>query len=417
MIQKLRNLKLQEIQIMLLEFSYVMLFLKSFHFKFFWDIPNTFFLALCLFFLCGYIISYKKSININKIISILLLIAIIGMQVSVNNGNGFGGQIVQLICLICLIMLPDKNKVEIFTLIVKCMSIICLISLVGWILVCILNVQLPMQYSSMNQYVFYDYGIFNIRVEGVNFSRYLGMFIEPGHTGIMLTLCFICNGGDLNKWENKVIVVCTLFTLSLAAYILLIVYFLIREHSLKKSGKILIWGLLFLFIFVIVANYTGLGDVFSNYIVTRIERMITQNITGNRFSTQFNEFYNIHIKGDIYNYLFGVGSVEYNQFAIMSNFRSAGYKVYIAQNGIINTILVFLFYGLQMRIDKYSHNRKLYLIWILSFITIAYPTWACFLIFVICGPVNLVNNQNITMGATDQVLKQDEEQVYDYTDV
>ena len=170
------------------------------------------------------------------------------------------------------------------------------------------------------------------------------------------------------------------------------VYFLTKKYSVKKVGKLVVLGLIILFFFIIIVKYTEMGEILLHYIGERLERMFTQKITGNRFSDEFNAFYDSSIKGKINNYFFGLGSVEYNQLSTMFNFRSAGYKVYIAQNGIVNTILVFLFYGLQMRIDKYSYNRKLYLIWILSFISIAYPTWACFLIFVVCGSINSINS-------------------------
>ena len=127
-----------------------------------------------------------------------------------------------------------------------------------------------------------------------------------------------------------------------------------------------------------------LSWVYDYFFKRRLEGIFTGNITGNRFSSGFNDFFNNTVLDNPLNFLFGLGSVDYIEISNLLHLKSAGYKVYIAQFGIVNTILVLLFYFKCICQQINLSRISLYVVWLLSFIDIAYPTWACFLIYILC---------------------------------
>lgn len=400
-------------------FSVLCYFLSEFHFKFFWNIPSYIFIMFNIFcFLICYhkylinkiklmknfqfasIKKYQNEIFNFRLISLLTLFYLfIISQIISNRGLGFIGLSATAIVGTFLIILPINDKYNLFQFLIKCYAIILLISLIGWILVCICGIDFPMKISTFGDYKFYDYYFFNIRVEGTSLSRYLGMFLEPGHTGIMTVLLLISNGFDLRKKENVVLLIASLFTLSFATYILIFSYLTLKIFLFKKNRSLFIRLLPFgVIIFLLLYQLDSFRGIVDYYLFNRIEYIINGNITGNRFSDKFDIFYNSTIKGELKNYLLGIGSAKYLEIATMNFFKSAGYKVYIAQNGLIGLFIVIIYY-MKSLIKKFDFNYLiLFIIWFLSFLDISYPIWGSFIIFSILAPYNLEKVLEVNRG-------------------
>lgn len=367
-------------------FSLTSLFLKSFYFKFFWGIPDSIFFALSVtLWFIHTLITPPPPIQKNDWINLALLTIIIFFQVFSNKGEGFIGQFFLLLAMGCLITTSSELKSNLLKTITYTYGIICLISLIGWTAVNIFKIALPYSIISFQQYRFFDYGIFNVCVEGIDFSRYLGMFIEPGYTGVMCALLLMANGFNIKKKINIIILVSALVTLSLATYLLLSVYlvtkFYKKDSARKAAAGLVIAVCLFLIINFFFYDLSWVQDYFFK---RRLEEMFAGNITGNRFSGSFNEFFNNTILGNPFYFLFGLGSVSYIEASKMLKWGSAGYKVYIAQFGMINTFLILLLYFRSICQQITYPRISIYVIWLLSFVDIAYPTWACFLIYILC---------------------------------
>lgn len=367
-------------------FSLTSLFLKSFYFKFFWGIPDSIFFALSVtLWFIHTLITPPPPIQKNDGINFALLAFVIFFQIFSNKTEGLVGQVFLLFTMGGLITTSSELKTNLLKTIIYTYGIICLVSLIGWIAVNIFRIALPYSIVSFQLYRFFDYGLFNVCVEGMDFSRYLGMFIEPGYTGVMCVLLFIANGFNFKKKINIIILASALATLSLASYLLLTIYLLTKLCE-KRSFKNAILGLVIvLFLLLIIHNFLyDLSWIQEYFFKRRLEEMLSGNITGNRFTNRFNIFFNNTILSDPFYFLFGLGSVSYNETSRMLKLGSAGYKVYIAQFGMFNTIFILLLYFRSI-CPKITYSRiSIYVVWLLSFVDIAYPTWACFLIYIIC---------------------------------
>ena len=365
--------------------SMTLLFLKTFNFKFLFNVSDSLFLiiSVVLWLLCC--TTSQMILRKEDLIKFFLLLLIIFFQIFSNKGEGFVGQIFLLLTMGGLLATSEEVKKKLIKTIINVYGLICLVSLVGWIAVCVFEIKLPYSIIHFQQYKYYDYGIFNICVEGIDFSRYLGMFIEPGYTGVMCVLLLILNGFNFKKKINIVLLVSALATLSLAAYLLLFAYLLIKR-GWGKSVRNTIVGVLLALVLIMLIHYFvyDLSWVYDYFFKRRLEGIFTGNITGNRFSSGFNDFFNNTVLDNPLNFLFGLGSVDYIEISNLLHLKSAGYKVYIAQFGIVNTILVLLFYFKCICQQINLSRISLYVVWLLSFIDIAYPTWACFLIYILC---------------------------------
>jgi len=381
--------------------SFVLLFLSTFYFKFFWNIPNVAFLLLNLVCFLGYGACHTIYVSKQDELILFLLVAFILLHVFSNNGTGSLGMMLTAACMSFLILVEPQDKLLILNLITTIYATICFISLIGWILVCIFHIYLPMHISQYGFYKFYDYGIFNIRVEGISFSRYLGMFIEPGYTGVMCALLLTANGYNLRKVSNLILLISALFTLSLATYLLILFYFLFYKFSVKKlkiAAGILVIAIIGL---IIIKSNPNLSATLDYFVGNRINKMFNGNIFGNRFSNDFSQYYRRNILRNPWNLVLGVGSEELNSMG----FASAGYRVFIAQDGILNLIIVVIFHwllcaGYNIRNTQPNWKGRLFfIIWLFSFIDISYPTWASFIITMVCGSTNMyINSEYQSVG-------------------
>lgn len=379
--------------------SLVLLFLKTFYWKFFWTIPEQAFLILSLCTGILYFLNHKMYFSNRKKVISLLLIIFYAIHVMSNAGQGLFGIFLTILNVVLILEINQDDMILAFKTIKIVFAIICLISLAGWIAVNLLHIGLPMHYSQYGIYQFYDYGIFNMRVEGISFSRYLGMFLEPGYTGVMCVLLVCCDRFDLRKVDNIILIVCALFTLSLAAYLLIALFWILHKPSLRKAFSIVITILGVALILALVSNYVPeLKRTLDYFVIDRLDSMLSGNIFGNRFSNSFNYFFNKNILKDPWNFFFGIGSVKLATYS----FSAAGFKVLWAQDGLFNLIIILVVnYILCMGIEENDHrwdNYVLFFIWLFNFIDIAYPTWVCFQILMICGPTNYRNASVLTMN-------------------
>lgn len=382
----IKRLKISDIVEWIYIISLVGLFLKSFNFKFFFEIPESLFLTFSLVAWMFCSLLNKIRLETNDYLNMIIISAIIILQVLSNRIEGIAGQTLLLVNVLGLMTSTAEIKHKLLDSIIKVFAVICLISLIGWVVVYVFNIRLHMEIVTFGDYRFYDYGFFNTRVEGIEFTRYLGMFIEPGYTGVMCVLLMVSNRFEEKDKYNFILLMCAIATLSLAAYILIAYYILISQRSFKKIRAIIVGIIIVAIALLFIHNYIyDLSWVYEYFIQRRINDLLTNKITGNRFSNSFNDFFKNYILKDPFSFIFGVGSVRYIELAKQLYFKSAGILVYIAQFGMMNTVLVFLFYYRMIReYSNKSESMHAYILWILSIIDMAYPTWSCFLIYAIC---------------------------------
>ena len=180
-----------------------------------------------------------------------------------------------------------------------------------------------------------------------------------------------------------------LFSLSLAAYILLIFAFLL--HIRLKLRNILVITIAFIAINYIVTHVWAGGDnPVYELIYKRLEYDEDKGISGNNRTPAITDYYyDLIVKsGDI---VFGKGSVYMGKMFHHGGIQGAGYKMFFMQFGIVGTILIFLFYAViaHSGIDR-RYAYGFLLLYMASFVQRAYPYWLAWLIPYVCA-MNYIN--------------------------
>lgn len=193
------------------------------------------------------------------------------------------------------------------------------------------------QYSYTNYYFF----MIDDRFLSSLIPRFSSVFLEPGHIGGASALLLMTQIGKWKRWYNIVLWVATLMTFSLAAYVFMvaIVFFGMWVQRKNIVGK-------FILVCTIIAAgvtaaffYNGGDNMVHDLILLRLEvNEDTGNIEGNnRVSEEFEkEFDSYMASSDV---LIGRDFSKAND-----SHGNSGYRVYIYENGLIATALVFLFY-------------------------------------------------------------------------
>ena len=201
------------------------------------------------------------------------------------------------------------------------------------------------------------------------FPRFHSVFLEPGHLGSACVLLLLTQYGNWKKWYNIILLIATLMTFSLAAYVLLTITIFL---NLWLQGKDVLYKLLTVVLMLTVVTiasfyYNNGNNLLHDLIILRLEVYDGEMVGNNRTSEDFEtEFDNYITSSDV---LTGRDMPK----DISGN---SGYKVFIYENGFIGLVLVLLLYVSSM---WYATNYKAliatYIIAVLAFIVRGYPLW------------------------------------------
>ncbi len=197
-------------------------------------------------------------------------------------------------------------------------------------------------------------------------DRFTAVFNEPGHLGMILAYLLYANKYDLKRKSVLVCFLSLLFTLSLAAYVLLFigifVYLIIHK---RKAIKKFIGVVILLFVsYMIVINHNGGDNIINEKIVHRLEIDRERGIAGNNRVSQDTDEYFANVSFvDIF---LGKHDIVYLE---RKGVQGAGYKIYLLRYGLITLFFVFLLY---LCIARYEINNRLYSYGFLFIIAISF---------------------------------------------
>ncbi len=328
------------------------------------------------------------SRNVNKFLLFTLLLIIFDNFLL--DGISSIPQILPYIVGIFLFQLHDKYKQKLLLSVSVILSIIILFGFIFFIIWLLIDIppvgiiKAPFYYSDHYNYIF-----FILPIEYL-FPRFSGPFIEPGHMGMISVFLIYANNFDFKSRKFLwILLIGVLFSLSLAAYILLTISIILKIRI--KFRTVLISFILILGISYIITEIWDNGDnPVNNLIYSRLEYDEEKGIVGNnRTFERTDNYYDIIVKsGDI---LIGKGSKYMHEMFLTGQIMGAGYKMFFMQFGIIGTIIVFVYYFI---IAKSCPNKyyaySFLLIYIISFLQRAYPYWIAWLLPYICG-MNALN--------------------------
>jgi hypothetical protein len=374
-----------KVTLSLLKISTLLLFVESLHGWIFWELnfAITIFCAITSIFVATKFPAKFFVVSTNNVIQLTIFI-IIQLYISQNlNLNGILFSIIRAIPIIVILLIDNEIKSGLFVFLTKTFAFVLFISLSLWILM-LFRVSLP--YSTLvfnnGQYIFQNYYFFLLNEIDLSmpFPRFTSIFLEPGQLG-MITSFFLC--GNQFKLKNPyvlIIFIATIFTFSLAAYLLLIISAtsFLTLYSKNPIRNFLFWCFFIFGLYNLFLEYNGGNNIFNKLILQRLESDNGKIAGDNRTTKEMDLYYVKFLSSDEVNT--GIGVERYLKLFLGAN---AGYKVFIILYGFIGTSLVFLFY-LMTVIDKPTKMAWiLFLVYTLCFLQAAYPLWECELLLFI----------------------------------
>ena len=331
--------------------------------------------------------SYRFSITKNAII--LCLFVLISMFWNMSRGDGgFNWSIFQYIVILYLILLNSENKVFIFKYITKVYSITVCISLslyiLNWFGLYPVNPSLIVH--SSGGYICNNYYAFIVSANSFESTfRFMSIFQEPGHMTMGTIPLIMANRFDLNNKYVKILVVCELFTLSLAGYITLFVGYVLFNATPSRLRNLFV-GIVIVWLILFIISKTEYSVILDEFIFQRLEYRDGDIAGNNRVTSDFEKVYQQFVNSaDVW-----FGNSDHIYFG-----GNSGYKKYLVLNGIIGLILCLFVYTFQFfRYLKYDIG-VLTIILLLLLYQNAYPYWFCMISMYILGTENLNKRQDV----------------------
>lgn len=216
---------------------------------------------------------------------------------------------------------------------------------------------------SIGQYYNHYFGSVIINDSSKGLFRFCGIFDEPGLTGTICALILINYKFRMNRWQNVVLLISGIASLSAAFFFLSFIYLFYRLLISKKIKQIVflcaILAIYFLFINWKVENNA------INYLQNRL------NFSGdwdNRTNAAFENEFSIFLNSSLLLVGNGYMTASSNQYLA----GNSSYKFLIYDYGIIGFILIIIFF-LAVLFSRFSKDeRKASFIIIVCFIMSIY---------------------------------------------
>ncbi|MEI4801153.1 polymerase [Bacillus sp. FJAT-51639] len=188
---------------------------------------------------------------------------------------------------------------------------------------------------SANYAVYYGFSEQYFFSYGGSIDRICAMFNEPGVVGTVSALILISKRLKLNRLYEKIILIAGILSLSMAFYVLIGLYLLL------KSKK---YAFLFIIAYILVFSLTPKDSYLYNRILSRFEITESGVAGNNRTNEGFNYIYKDFKAGGIREHLFGMGEKEYFNKALNYKSEALSWKTFTVINGYFLLILHSLFF-------------------------------------------------------------------------
>lgn len=329
----------------------------------------------------------------------LLVTILLANFIFITLNNQAIGNIVNFLLLLSLCLQEDNLKKRLFTNFTKVFSVILFISFIVYIPWIAGLEFLPKHVVEFDGRAFRsDY--LCLYTDSVP-PRFQGLFLEPGHIGMIISFVLFCRGYDLKSKQNWILILSLILSFSLAGYILailgLVMYLLLHGKLSFKAvflTCICLGGLSFWAI-------KQQDNVFYELIFRRLEFDGGTIAGDNRYTPEFESFYKLSMANQRY-FLLGMQ----DKFDINAFPKNAGYKVYLIENGVIALAFLFLRYC-AILFSRFSfHGLVLLVLFSLSFLQRPYADWFVMYLLFICAMPYLINRKEPrnTVGKVDGEL-------------
>lgn len=322
-------------------------------------IPGIAMILFCFILIWG---SGKKVAN-NKLLlaGLLFVICLYGLRDITNTS-------ILAFLIILILLASDRRKAEALNYCRSLYAILLMVSMVVFVLVVYVGIDLPnyvIDASNQNKdHTYFQYPMLvvtNDLMHPDHAFRFSFLLDEPGAVGTLATILLLIDSFSLKKWQNIVIFISGVLSLSLFFFICSFFFLVILKiRSFKGVASLLLIGIAVgAGFWYLSENYSEVSIIFEN----RLNFEDGQLAGDNRSSDSFDRVYdNFLDSGD--GVLFGKGVGAHNKIAP----GIQTYKMIVYDNGILYVILVLLFFGLYAyaELKKYPSKLLLYIIFFLA---------------------------------------------------
>ena len=328
--------------------SMLISFLNSMHAWFFWHTNSAYIGLVVSIFVCFYIIiepvklkfSYRKTIGV----ILLLLSYYIGYS---KDFNTIVGMFFIIFPIIALIHIEDEEiHSGLLNFIANFFAILLPISLVVFWLshagLPVIKEIPPPTFKYGSDFRCYIFAI-QSNFYGIRFSS---IFLEPGHLGMILAYLLYALKFNLKDIRVIIIIVSIIFTISLAAYVLMILAFALTLYANKKLKirYVVATILFFILLYIIAKNYNDGRNYLNGAFFKRLEFSEDKLIAGNnRTYGMFDDFYELAMEHKNL-LLWGIGVDNFLLLFENADFGGAGIKAFVLRQGLVALIFIFLGY-------------------------------------------------------------------------
>ena len=313
-------------------------------------------------FIISIICNYHR---INKVspfnFHLYIAVAILFAYIAVRNGDSIQA-FLSLQLKACLLLFPSVFLSGIFNKFCKLYSALLIPSIIAYILVVILNIDIPYHIiDPLNELKNYNYKVYPFLVQNnvshLGTFRFEGYFDEPGVIGTISGSIILIKGINWRKWDTWIILISGLMSLSLTFYIMLILCLIVNAEFKILVPAILIIG----FLILLFRD----NEIFNSLIVERLVIEDGSWAGNNRTVAGFDTYFKKFLHSDYF--YFGYGNY-YAQNIV--NVGGSSYKDLIINYGIIGFIFI-LFIPILSAISRMGISRKSFT-YILTFCCIIY---------------------------------------------
>lgn len=254
-------------------------------------------------------------------------------------GAELPANLISTVSLLLFAVLDRNDKRQVYVFFRKILIILCAAGVICYILK-LVGVEFLFKrydyYSSVQGGQYYSYGLGSIYVKEKT-MRLCGHYNEPGMLGTVMGLILCVENMDLRKPGNVIFLIAGLMTLSVAFYVMIAVYLMIKCIPLIMKKPILLIGvavLAALYLFVLPHIQTGNPGI--DRLIQRLV-LTKDGLAGdNRSNTRLNNFCQEVIQSREFLIGRGAGYISSKKIGAVSSF-----KTYIVEYGLVGFLLIF----------------------------------------------------------------------------
>ena len=390
----------------ILKFSYLLLFLQSMQIYFFWGMASSdsqkyvFYLLITII---GYL--YVSKGKIRSKYNVSLATFLFGVAYYYQLEASIYTSVKNLLFIFPVITIPlmisTQQFKEMMDYISRWMGIILAVSLFFFLL----NFVIPIPSFGKLEYEGYNYiwinHLFFLLPDFIrDYSRFQGIFLEPGQMAMICTFLLYYNEYDFSKKRNIVFLLSIIFSFSLAGYVLLILGYVIFKMMESSNKKVILSGVFLIALvtgfYYFSINYKGGNNLFNELIVERLQfgDEYEYGFSGNN-RTKLDAailFAKAVASGDIW---VGYGVQTMAQY-FKDDSPGAGIVPYLLDRGIIGVLLIFIaYFYLAVSGSNKKYALGMLLFYMVAFYQRATPFWAAWLLpFMAISVVEVKNSVN-----------------------